>query len=134
VSDRVQAVVDECGPTDFGPHLDLLTSRKLIDDPNLPTSIYYQYFGGPVRTRKRLMRQASPLRYVSPDDAPFLIIHGELDNVVPLENSQWLDAALRQANVPSQLIVQPGIKHDVRKALSLEQIRAFLIGVLKKEY
>lgn len=124
-SSRVRAVLDECGPTDFVRHLALLRQRAPHADWDGPASIYFQYFGGSPEKRKRLLRRANLLRYVSADDPPFLIIHGERDGIVPLENSQWLDAALRRAGVPSTLLVQPGIGHDVRKALSLEAIRDF---------
>jgi acetyl esterase/lipase len=126
VSSRVQAVIDECGPTDFRRHLALLKQRDPSENPDDPTSLYYQYFGGPVSTRRRLVRLANPISFVSPDAPPFLLIHGDQDPVVPIENSQWLEAALRRKGVPVRFLVQPGIKHDVRKALSLESIRSFV--------
>lgn len=125
VSSRVQAVLDECGPTDFRRHLRLLTKRHPREDWYAPTSIYGQYFGGEVPKRGRLVRLANPIRFVSRDDPPFLLLHGDADDVVPIENSQWLAAALRRAGVPVTLRVQRGGGHAIRKADNLPEIRAF---------
>lgn len=56
-------------------------------------------------------RQISPLNYVTPDDAPTLIIHGDADKLVPLQQSQAMIAALTKAGVPCKLIVKPGAGH-----------------------
>ena len=53
--------------------------------------------------------QASPVTHVTPDDPPFLLIHGERDELVPYEQSQLLYDRLMQVNVPAQLVtVQRG--------------------------
>jgi acetyl esterase/lipase len=55
---------------------------------------------------------ASPLRYVSPDDAPVLIVHGSADRTVSPGRSELLDAALRSAGVESTLEIVAGARHD----------------------
>ena len=47
-----------------------------------------QHIGGPVQENKEKARKASPLTYVSKDSAPFLIMHGDKDNTVPLGQSE----------------------------------------------
>jgi acetyl esterase/lipase len=42
---------------------------------------------------------ASALRYISPDDAPVLTVHGSADQTVSPGRSELLDAALRSAGV-----------------------------------
>ena len=59
----------------------------------------------------RLFREASPTTYVSSDDPPFLLIHGDQDPVVPLAQSEVLEAALKAKGVPVELIRMPGGGH-----------------------
>jgi acetyl esterase/lipase len=55
---------------------------------------------------------ASSLRYISPDDAPVLIVHGSADRTVSPGRSELLDAALRSAGVESTLEIVRGARHD----------------------
>ena len=55
--------------------------------------------------------QISPARLVTTQAPPFLLIHGDADSVVPLQQSQVLLAALKKAGVPAELIVKPGGGH-----------------------
>lgn len=96
-SDRVQAVIDWYGPTDFinfaaqeVPPLDELHSTVA----NSPIS---ELFGGPVTEHLELARSASPINYVSKDSAPILIEHGDKDSLVPIAQSIDFAAALKQA-------------------------------------
>lgn len=57
------------------------------------------------------MRLISPARVVTPQAPPFLLIHGDADPVVPLQQSEAMVAALRAAGVPVELIVKPGGGH-----------------------
>jgi acetyl esterase/lipase len=56
-------------------------------------------------------REASPLHHVSPDTAPFLLIHGDADDVVPFDQSVVFHEALQQAGVVSELMPIPGGGH-----------------------
>jgi acetyl esterase/lipase len=104
-SSAVQAVADYCGPTD------LTQMYRGQPEIEILTQIMDQFLGGPVEERLDLARLGSPIEYVSPESAPFLIIHGEADEIVPLEQSVRLDAALRAAGVESELIVVKGAGH-----------------------
>ena len=46
--------------------------------------------------------------------APTLIVHGDSDNLVPLQQSQAMDQALARAGVEHKLDVIPGGGHDVK--------------------
>ncbi len=59
----------------------------------------------------RIVLAANPITYVSKDDPPFLIMHGDKDELVPLGQSELLHAALEKAGVPSRLNVVPGAGH-----------------------
>ena len=105
-SSAVQCVVDWYGPADFlhwGEHPDpsLGNARSMIS----------RLLGGPFMTRLDLARRASPLYFVNAHSAPFLIMHGDQDPTVPLQQSQALNAALQKAGVSSTLEVIAGAAH-----------------------
>lgn len=54
--------------------------------------------------RKRLLL-ASPISHVTSESPPTLLIHGDRDEVVPLQQSEVLAAKLKQAGVPVKLVV-----------------------------
>ncbi len=56
-------------------------------------------------------KAASPMTYASRDDAPFMIMHGTLDRVVPVEQSRLLHQALIKAGADSTLKILPGASH-----------------------
>jgi acetyl esterase/lipase len=89
-SSRVQAVVDWFGPTDF------THGWPRFNPPNSPVA---RLLGGPVTENKDKAAQASPVTHVSKDAAPFLIMHGDKDNLVPLSQSEELAEALKKAGV-----------------------------------
>ena len=52
-----------------------------------------------------ILAAASPVSYITPDDPPFLILHGDMDPVVPYTQSQILHNRLLAAGVPSSLVI-----------------------------
>ena len=54
---------------------------------------------------------ASPLTYLTPDDPPILILQGDKDTTVPLEQSQLLDRRYKEAGLVSELHIIPGAGH-----------------------
>lgn len=55
--------------------------------------------------------QISPARLVTSQAPPFLLIHGDADPVVPLQQSERMVDALKKAGVSAELIVKPGGGH-----------------------
>jgi acetyl esterase/lipase len=119
--DRVQAAVDFFGPTDFlqmDAHM-LPTAyerfnhsfglRHCHDDPDSPES---SLLGFPIQDFPDKVRPANPITYVTPAAPPFLIAHGEGDELVPLHQSDLLFAALERAGVPAVYYTVPGAGHD----------------------
>lgn len=53
----------------------------------------------------------SPARKVTDKSPPFLLIHGDADTVVPLQQSEAMLEALKKAGVPAELIVKKGGGH-----------------------
>lgn len=113
-SSRVQAVVDMFGPTDLfvGEQMQKLRNAGSPGEGAMgPRTTVEMLLGGPIREKAELARRASPVRYISKNDPPFLILHGDQDRVVPLQQSQWLYQQLRRAGVEAKLYVVNGAGH-----------------------
>jgi acetyl esterase/lipase len=114
-SSRVQAVCDWFGPTDFLQMDKYATegSRLIHDDPKSPESLLV---GGPIQEEpyRSVARKADPITYVTKDDPPFLIMHGDKDMLVPLHQSELLHKALKKAGVDATLRVVKGAGHGLR--------------------
>lgn len=58
-----------------------------------------------------LYKEASPMSYISSDDPPFLLIHGDADSVVPFSQSELFQAGLERAGVATKLVRIPNGDH-----------------------
>ena len=106
-SSSVDAVVDWFGPTDF-QSMDSCGSEMIHDALDSPESIL---IGGPIQDNDDLCSLANPISYISSDDPPFLIFHGDADPLVPHCQSEKLFIALKKMGVPSQFVLVPGAGH-----------------------
>ena len=98
-SSRVQAVVDMFGPADFTQAgAQSILPETMLETPD-PTA--------------DLLAWLSPVTYISPDDPPFLIFHGNRDWIVPAEQAALFDQRLRAAGVPSQLVIIQNAGHGL---------------------
>lgn len=124
-SSRVKAVCDWFGPSDLltMPPNNVGNGRTAEDVAN---SNGAKLLRATVREVPELARDASGLHQVSPDDASFLIMHGDQDPGVPLEQSTRLHRALVAARVPSQLKVIQGAKHGGKLFQTEESKQAVL--------
>jgi len=130
VSSRVQAVCDWFGPTDFLRMND--TPGKM--DHDAPDSPESQLIGGPIQENVERVRLANPITYASPDDPPFLIVHGEDDRTVLPNQSELLHQALQEKGVDVTLTLIPGQGHGFRgpaHAEAVQQAIAFFDRHLK---
>ncbi|MHC4511401.1 MAG: alpha/beta hydrolase fold domain-containing protein, partial [Planctomycetota bacterium] len=114
-SSRVRAVCDWFGPTDFlqmDKHM-IEGSRLIHDSPGSPESLLV---GGPIQEEpyRSLAGKANPITYVTKDDPPFLIMHGDKDMSVPLHQSELLYDALKKVGVDASLYVVKGGGHGLR--------------------
>jgi acetyl esterase/lipase len=107
VSSRVRAVCDFFGPTDL-TKMSSFWSTMNHDAPDSPESLL---IGGPVQENKDKARQANPITYVTKDDPPFLIVHGDKDPLVPHNQSEILCKALKDAGVDVTFYTVPGGGH-----------------------
>lgn len=106
-SSDVQAVCDCCGPTDL-TWIAIPENRKKFSVLYDVTAVY---LGGPVDQRRDLAHLVSPLHHVSKSAAPMLIIHGEADTVVSVDESVILHQALQRVGADVALRVLPGAGH-----------------------
>jgi acetyl esterase/lipase len=60
---------------------------------------------------EEIARQVSPVYHVTPDDPPTLIIHGDQDQLVPLQQSELIAEKLKKAGVETELVVKRGAGH-----------------------
>lgn len=128
---RVQAVVDYYGPTDLLKMNEQAGELGTLDH-DAPASPESKLLGGPLQHQVELARQASPLAYVSNDDPPFLIVHGDKDPLVPVQQSQQLHELLEKAGVDSTLVVVEGGKHGpFREPKQLARVQTFFDKRLK---
>ena len=61
--------------------------------------------------QKAIAKEVSPIYWVTEKAPPTLIISGDADNVVPVEQSQRLIEKLEQAKVPAKLEIRKGQGH-----------------------
>jgi acetyl esterase/lipase len=105
---HVNAVADWYGPTDFTV-MDSCGSEMVHNAPDSPESVL---IGGPIQENRELCQLANPVTYVDPSDPPFLIMHGDADNLVPHCQSVLLYEALQQIGVESTMLTVPGKGHN----------------------
>jgi dipeptidyl aminopeptidase/acylaminoacyl peptidase len=68
----------------------------------------------PITDQKKLLeigRQISPIYHISAQTAPTLIAHGDMDELIPLKQSQSFIQKLRAFNVPGELMIKRGGTH-----------------------
>ena len=104
-SDRVASVVAYFPPVDLRP-----LARGLNPQP---TGGALDRFPA-LNFEKEKAADYSPIVHVSPDDPPTLLIHGDKDNLVPVNNSKVIHEAFQKNNVKTQLIIIEGAEHGFR--------------------
>lgn len=109
-ADAVQAVCDWYGPSDLLTMPNNVPSEKRSADA-LARSNGAVLLGAAVKDVPDKAKDASALYHVSSDDPPFLIMHGDQDPQVPIEQSRRLYEALKAAGVPVTFEVVKGGGH-----------------------
>lgn len=96
-----KAVVDFYGPAEL----------QLFPGSNDEKSPEALLIGAAPLNRPDLAKAASPITYVDKNDPPFLIIHGEKDELVSPKQSQLLSSWLTVNGVQNELIMVKGAPH-----------------------
>jgi len=113
-SDRVNAVCEFFGPTDFNSVMHQAANDKTtknIFNFNTPSDPYSCLIGAHLGEDKQKGDAVSPVHYVSSDNPPILILHGTRDALVPIAQSEEFAAALKEKGVNVLLQRLPGSGH-----------------------
>ncbi len=121
-SSRVTCVLDFCGPSNFFT----LPSQGSVINMDDPKTAVSKLLGGTIKNKPATARDASPVTYLTSDDAPFLLIHGDKDPLVPYAQATEFDAALEKAKIPSILLTGTNRGHVFFSTQLFERMRAFL--------
>ncbi|WP_082632381.1 alpha/beta hydrolase [Algoriphagus resistens] len=116
-----KGVVDFYGPAD-------LTLFPGANDAKSPEGIL---IGAAPLDRPDLAKNASPVSFVDENDPPFLIIHGEKDDMVSPRQSHLLSSWLTVKGVPNELIIVKGAPH-FGPMFDMEEIRTKVMAFLGK--
>jgi acetyl esterase/lipase len=109
-SAKVQAVVAIYGA------FDLSHPQTAIGGPAVALLVGARPSGGgapPTAIESRRFAEASPITYLTSDDAPFLLFHGDMDETVLFEQSRLMEAALKKVNVAVEFVPVPGGAHGL---------------------
>jgi acetyl esterase/lipase len=129
-SSRVQAVCDMAGPSDIVQFYEAVSNSN-DSMARVAKSSIEQFLGGSVEQNRAKAIAASPTTYVTKDDPPFLIIHGENDMSIPVSQSEVLASKLKAAGVHVNLIVAENKGHGVGGPAFAEEITSFFDKYLK---
>jgi acetyl esterase/lipase len=98
---RVKAVVNYFGPTDLAASDIPAVSKNLVRD----------FLGGTPQEKPDAAAKASPLTFVSKDDAPVLTFQGTKDPLVPYTQAIKLADKMSTAGVPGRVELLVGAQH-----------------------
>jgi acetyl esterase/lipase len=110
-SSRVACAVSFAGPTDW----------SLLDQLEHKHPAYRQLLGYEPGTPARAMdaeakKDVSPISFASQDDPPVMQVHGDKDDIVPIEHARAMHERLRSVGVKTELVVIEGANHGVAGA------------------
>lgn len=133
-------LADDSAGWDTGPYLEQSSRVQAVVALSAPfdltcsfsawvTELIENVFGADQRL------SASPVSHVRKDAPPFLIIHGEADDVAPVEQAHLLHNALTHAGAQSQLVIMKNAGHGFEPvggpvAPSMEQTFGTILGFL----
>lgn len=127
---RVAAVCDYFGPIDLLQMNQQAGAESQIDH-DAADSPESRLLGGALPSLPDKAKQASPASYISKDDPPFLIVHGDADRLVPVEQSRNFHQQLKAQGVESRLVIVKGGGHGGFD--QTEDVLAFFQATLKSE-
>jgi acetyl esterase/lipase len=108
VSSRVAAVLSWFGPADFSVGHEAFEKGR---GPSIAA-----FLGGALNEKPENYRRASPVTWVSKDDPPLLLIHGNADSTVPFDQSIRMEKAYRKAGLAVELIKVENAEHGFKAA------------------
>jgi len=128
VSSKVQGVANFFGVSEI---MAIIGQPSDIDrtQANAPEAML---IGGPLREYTDKAKAASPITYITPNDAPVLTIHGTEDRTVPYDQAVRIDAVLRNTGVPSYFVIVKGAGHGNFNTAADVRVKAFFDKYLRE--
>jgi acetyl esterase/lipase len=114
----------------FGP-VDLEGLYKDSDTSIIPDQLKF-ILNATLELYPNIFYESSPINYVTSKSAPTLMLHGDKDELVPIEQAHMLQHKLEENHVFNRLVVYPGQGHGwTGKDLtdSFVQVEAFIKGL-----
>ena len=124
---KVKAIISFFGPTDLVEFYNNPPSPAL--QPSLNALL-----GCSPEQNLQVYQQASPAFFVNAQSAPTLILHGNMDQLVPVSQSNLLKNKLNAAGVSNKLVIYPNEGHGWMGASledSYSQVQSFLAAHVK---
>lgn len=119
-----KGIVSFFGPVD-------LQQLYINSDSSIPV-VLRTIMNATLEKNPEIFQQSSPINFVSASSAPTLMLHGDKDRIVPVEQAYLLRDKLVESGVMNKLIVYPGQGHgwigdDMMD--SFNQVEAFIKGL-----
>ncbi len=125
VSSRVQAVAVLFPPTDLlnwgGAGFNFVNAKQILTANRTWGAIEFRVYNDKsnlfeevtdTTARNKIGKEISPINFVSSDDPPVFIMHGDADPTVPLQQSQSIIAKFIEAAVPNRFVIKKGGRHN----------------------
>lgn len=109
ISSAVQAIVNIYGPSD-------LTTDFAISQGATP-----KFMGATYEENPDIYIEASPVTYITPDDPPTLTLHGTIDKIVPITQSDFLDKTLLNNGVSHEYHRLKGWPHTMDASVPVNE-------------
>jgi acetyl esterase/lipase len=120
-SSRVEAVACFFPPTDFlnyGAPGKLAIGRGTLVNFRAPFDFHefdpktheFERIADEAKERD-IAKQISPIYHITAHTPPTLIVHGDADNLVPIQQAETFVAKCKEAGVPAELVVEKGAGH-----------------------
>lgn len=106
-SSRVEAIVDYYGAS----NLETILSQSTPHGLNVRTPALELLLGALPDKNSELARLASPVTHVDDHDPPLLLIHGDQDKQMPINQSHELEGKYRASNLDVEFLVVHGAGH-----------------------
>jgi acetyl esterase/lipase len=122
------------GPPDTRPdaaigYCPVTTLHDADFGPPIPDDPIRALMGGPEAEAPPRYRAASPIDRVTGREPPFLLVHGEADDLVPARHSEAMHRRLRAAGARSRLVLLPGVGHGFGYGTDAPAQRAAICAV-----
>ncbi len=111
----VQGIIDYYGPTDF-----VYRSKSQPVKTEQEGGGVFHLLGGKASENLELAKAASPVTYVTKDDPPLVILHGEKDDTVFIKQSHIMKEHYEKNGLEVEMLTDPNARHGWRTPLDGE--------------